>query len=134
MRKSWWITQVVSMGFSSSSFIWKLAKLLCNLDDFCRPLRLHKEVGVCTPPKHHPTALHLWAHLYSLLVQTLYLFRRQQCFSPWFTGVMCSQDVSGCLGLFLHCWLSTHLPHQWTASHLLTAITNCSHHKLHPRK
>lgn len=36
--------------------------LLC-LDDFCWPLRWvltpHKEVGVCTSPKHHPMALGL---------------------------------------------------------------------------
>lgn len=113
------------MEFFTSSFIWKLAMLLCNLDDFCQPLRCvltpHKEVGVCTSPKHHPT------HLYSLLVETVHISRRQQCFSPWFTGVLCSQDLSGCLGLFLHCWLSTnHLPHQWSASHFLTAITNIS--------
>lgn len=70
----------------------------------------HEEVGVCTSPKHHPMALHPWAHLYSLLIQTSYLFGKQQCFCPWFTGVMCSQDLSGCLVLFLHCWLGKHPP------------------------
>lgn len=70
----------------------------------------HEEVGVCTSPKHHPMALYPWAHLYSLLIQTSYLFGKQQCFCPWFTGVMCSQDLSGCLVLFLHCWLGKHPP------------------------
>lgn len=91
----------------------------------------HEEVGECTSPKHHPMALHPWAHLYSLLIQTSYLFGKQQCFCPWFTGVMCSQDLSGCLVLFLHCWLGKH---QWTASHFLTAITSSFHDKLHLRK
>lgn len=125
-RKSWWITHVVSMECFSFSFIWKIEILLCNLDDFCQPLSRvltpDKEVGVCTSPKHHPLALRLWAHPYSLLIQTVYIFRRQQCFCPCFTGVTCPQDQSGYLGLFLHCWLSTCLLHQW--SHVLTAITN----------
>lgn len=71
---------------------------------------------MCAQPQNTIHGLHLWAHLYSLLIQTLYLFRRQQCFCPWFTGVVCSQDLPGYLCLFLPCWLSTHLPHQWTAS------------------
>lgn len=97
--------------------------------DFWQTLRcvltlgFHGEMGVCTSPKHHNMNLHLWAHLYSLLVQTLDIFRGQQFFCPWFTGVTCSQDLSGCLGLFLHCWLSTSLPHQPLAH---------SHHKQFP--
>lgn len=72
VRKSWWTTQVVSMEFFSSSFIWKLAILLCNLDDFDWPLRRdltpEKEMGVCTSPNTipWPCAFGLTSTLFSL--------------------------------------------------------------------
>lgn len=105
----------------------------------------NRQVGACTFLKRHPMVLHLWAHFYSLLVQTFSHFIGIAKYLHKAAVILAAVNrelriCSICQGVcFCSCtagWASIHncLPRRWRTNHFLMAIANSFYNKLRLRK